>query len=83
MAIAFLTVKNDAIIATPFRGEASEMFGYVSPDKYKYRLTSDDELNAFVKKCNIDSFMCSSSLDFPREYTEDERIVKLAERIRG
>lgn len=83
MRHAYLTIVNDAIEATPLNGQASAMYGYVTATKYKYRITTDEELQAFVKRAGVDGFMCSSALDFPRDFTDDEAIVKLACAIRG
>jgi len=30
-----------------------------------------------------DIVMCSSSMDFPKEYTKDKRVIELARKIRG
>ena len=32
---------------------------------------------------DIDVMMCSSSMDFPHEYTDDESLIALANTIRG
>lgn len=46
-----------------------------------------DELVALLGKAGYsdseDIVMCSSSMDFPREYTDDEAVIALADKIRG
>lgn len=75
MSQAYLTVQNDAIIATPLAG--------VEQDYHRVRIVSKDDLDNFVVEYGVDSFMCSSTMDFPEEYTKREDIIELARQIRS
>lgn len=74
MPRAFLTVQGNAIIATPFGDPANQ---------YRQRITGKTELDDFVIEYGIDSFMCSSSVDFPEEYTENKEVIELCGLIRN
>lgn len=42
-----------------------------------------DELVEWCRKWNVDGFMCSSSMDFPEEYTDKPEIIALCREIRA
>jgi hypothetical protein len=42
-----------------------------------------DELREWCIKWDVDNFMCSSSMDFPEEYTDDGSIIALCNTIRN
>lgn len=42
-----------------------------------------DELVAWCQEWGVDNFMCSSSLDFPDEYTKSKKIIDLCDFIRN
>jgi len=46
------------------------------------RLTSVEQLNELVRRVKLPAF-CSSSLDFPDEFTSDPQAIALARAIRG
>lgn len=46
-------------------------------------VTTMEGLVAWCKKYGVDNFMCSSSMDFPEEYTDDPQIVALCQHIRS
>ena len=67
---AYVTIQHDAIVATAL-GERET------------RINSKDDLDNFIVEYGVDSFACSSSLDFPGEYTKRVEIIELAQQIKG
>ena len=63
----FITVNDDGKLV-------------VSSDKEEILVTDLEHLKGIVKK---DILMCSSTLDFPEEYTKDQEVIKLCDEIRG
>ncbi len=73
----YLTVVDDAIEASLFRcgDEAKEMS--------KALVRSRDELVEWCKKWDVDNFMCSSSIDFPEDSTDNTTIIALCCELRS
>lgn len=69
----YMTVQNDAI-------EVSDIFG--EDDRVLYRITTTEQYNDFIKFRRPDSIMCSSSLDFPEDYTKDRGVIALCRALR-
>ena len=42
-----------------------------------------EQLIAWCKKWNAENFMCSSSVDFPEDSTNDKRVIALCQEIRS
>ena len=67
----FITINDDGkLVVSKDRGE----------DREEILVTDLEHLKGIVKK-NI--LMCSSTLDFPEEYTKDQEVIKLCDEIRG
>jgi hypothetical protein len=45
-------------------------------------LRSEEQLEYYCKRYPNASFYCSSTIDFPHEYTDDQNIIALCEYIR-
>jgi len=73
MNSAYLNMTADAITAK---------IRYEGRDRIE-QITTREQLDAFVTKYKIVDFWCSSSLDFPHEYTENAELINLANVIRG
>ena len=69
----YMTVKNDAI-------EVSDIFS--EDNRVLYRITTADQYNDFIKFRRPDSIMCSSSLDFAEDYTNDQGVIALCKALR-
>jgi len=41
------------------------------------------QLTAWCEEWGVDNFMCSSSIDFPEDSTDDDRVIALCNEIRG
>jgi len=67
----YMTVNNDAI-------EVSD----IDTNKVLARITTVEEYNAFIVFRRPDYFMCSSSLDFPEDSTNDQDIIALCRSLR-
>jgi len=67
----FITINDDGkLVVSKDRGE----------DREEILVTDLEHLKGIVKK---DILMCSSTLDFPEEYTTDQEVIKLCDQIRG
>lgn len=73
-APGYLTVEKDGIHAR-LMGDKS--------DKTKAVVKTWEELVAWCQEHGVDNFMCSSSLDFPEEYTKSKKIIALCDKIRN
>lgn len=60
-------------------------FGPCGTTKYeKVKIVNNfDDFIAFLVECGLSSILCSSSMDFPEEYTDDPKIIALCEKIRS
>jgi len=68
----YLSIRDDAVVAS--RLHSAEP-GIV--------ITSVEQLRGLLAERNEDSFMCSSSMDFPEDCTSNKSTIDLARAIRG
>lgn len=47
------------------------------------RVTNIEELKEAIKNVKVSSFLCSSSLDWPEDHTDNPDIIYLCDIIRG
>lgn len=73
MNMAYLRVAEDGIIA--------RRSGVTDKAEFKFRTV--EALIEWLDRNGMSRVMCSSSLDFPEEFTSDPAIIKLAEALRN
>ncbi len=71
----FLTVEEDAIQVSQL--DSKELLGYAKTHAELVALLDHFKINKNT------TFICSSSLDFPKDYTNDGEVITLCNTIRG
>ncbi len=73
MKVAFLTIENNRIEAT-----LNE-----NGNKILVPLYTIADYRKMIREYDLYMVQCSSSLDFPEEYTDNENTINLCDQIRG
>jgi len=62
---AWMTVKQEGLI--------------IEYDKYRYTISSKQDFNDLIDSGELDgvSFICSSSVDFPKDETDNQEVIEI------
>ena len=84
-ARAALTPKHTAYISVVDGAIQIHLFRVCEETKEasKDSVRSMDELKDWCRKWHADNFMCSSSIDFPEDSTDDPAIIAICEELRS
>jgi len=77
MTMPFLSVELDA------KAPAGAKLVMRDRDDNLHDIHTAEDFKAVWQSLGCDSFMCSSSVDFPDEYTNDESFIELCQDIRS